>query len=225
MKSRLIGILGLCALLFTLLWAVLMLWGMARGGEVQTFEGALDYVRQRDWLYVATYLNAVLVTIAVTMLFGALYAFYQPVTPSWAAVGIVFVLIYGALNLLVYASQITVVPQLVRLQALPGIENASAFFLGQMVQAWPGSLLSALNGLAYAILGIPSIIFGILLLRGDAMMRAAGVLMVLNAVACIVGPIGAVTGNTLLGIGTVVGGFLWLLALAPLSVAFLRDGA
>ena len=94
-----------------------------------------------------------------------------------------------------------------------------------MIQAWPGSAIGILNGLAYAILGIPSIVFGLLLIRGSAMIRAAGVLLVLNAIACFAGPIGLVAGIKVLEMGTVVGGFLFLLALFPLTVGFLRMDA
>jgi hypothetical protein len=56
-------------------------------------------------------------------------------------------------------------------------------------------------------------------------MRTAGVLLVLNAIACFAGPIGLITGVSVLELGTMVGGFLFLLALVPLCVAFLRIDA
>ena len=52
-----------------------------------------------------------------------------------------------------------------------------------------------------------------------------GVLLALNAIACFAGPLGLVTGVEILEMGTVVGGFLFLLALFPLSAAFLRMDA
>ncbi|MFC2038018.1 hypothetical protein ACFLYD_08715 [Chloroflexota bacterium] len=163
MKAKAVGLLSLVSLILVLLWAVTLIWGVARGDVVETFDQALDYVHNRDGLYLVNYANAVLFTLTVTLLFGALYAYYQPVAPSWSAAGIVLVPVYSALNLLVYASQITIVPQLVRYQSLPGHEAAATFLLGQMIQLWPGSAIGIVNALAYAILGIPSIIYGLLL--------------------------------------------------------------
>ncbi len=225
MHSKLVGVLSLIALVLTLFWAVMIIWGLARGDVVETFDQALEYAQDRGALYQLTYVDAVLITVAVTMLFGALYATFRPVAPAWSAIGIVFIPVYSAFNLFVYASQITVVPQLVELRSTSGSGAEVDVLLGQMVQAWPGSAIGILNGLAYAVVGIPSVIFGLLLMRGDAMMRAAGALLVLNAIACFAGPIGLVTGIPALELGTVIGGFLFLLALVPLSVAFLRVDA
>lgn len=222
MNARLVGMLALIALVFTLLWVLFMVLGMGSGATDDRLVEHLDQVQERDVLYTATYANALLVTVSVTMLFGALYAHYAPTAPAWAAVGIVFVPVYSALNLLVYASQITIVPQLLEFMPPPGSEGAASYFLAQMIQIWPGSAMGTVNGLAYAILGIPSIIYGLLLWRGNGLLRAAGVLLVVNAIACIAGPIGVVTGIPALEVGTVLGGFLFLSALVPLSFAFLR---
>jgi hypothetical protein len=224
MKSKPVGILALVNLVLVTLWVVTLIWGMARSGAVETFDEALDQVHDHDGLYLVTYANAVFFTLSTTMLFGALYAYFRPVAPSWSAVGIVLVPVYSAFNLFVYASQITIVPQLVELQSLPGTDAAATFFLGQMIQIWPGSAIGIVNGLAYAILGIPSIIYGLLLWRGNRLRRAAGVLLVLNALACFAWLIGLVGGVPLLEIGTVVGGFLYWLALFPLTLGFLRIG-
>jgi hypothetical protein len=91
-----------------------------------------------------------------------------------------------------------------------------------MIHAWPASAIGILNGLAYAVLAIPSIIFGVLLCTGNRPMRAAGILLVLSAIASFAGFSGVITGFQVLNVGTVVGGFLFLLALFPLSLAFLR---
>jgi hypothetical protein len=139
-------------------------------------------------------------------------------------VGVIFVPVYCALNLLVYGSQVTIIPRLVDLVADPVHEREAAFFLGQMIHAWPDSAVAVVNSLAYAILGIPSIIFGLLLYRGFAARQVAGVLLVLNALACIAGLIGLITGILILEIGTLLGGGIFLLALIPLSMAFLRQG-
>jgi len=68
------------------------------------------------------------------------------------------------MNLAVYLSQVTVVPRLFQLQATPEYQALSQFLLRQAIQQWPDSMVSIVNNLAYAILGVPSIIFGVLML-------------------------------------------------------------
>jgi len=223
-NTRLVGTISLITLILVALWAALLVWSIARGGVVETLDQALAHAQGRDAVYTLNYVNAVLVTLAATALFAALHVHFRRAAATWSAVGMVFVPVYCTLNVLVYASQVIIIPELAELKVQPGYEAAAAFFLGQMVQAWPGSTIAVVNGLAYAILAIPSSVFGALLYRGRGMMRIAGVLLVFNAVACIAGPIGLITGISALEIGTVVGGGLFLLALIPLTVAFLQEG-
>jgi len=91
-----------------------------------------------------------------------------------------------------------------------------------MVQAWPGSVVNVLNNLGYAVLGVPSIMFGSLLARRRSL-RYAGLLLALNGVACIVGLVGIAAGSELLSLGSIVGGAVFLVALGPLSVGLLRE--
>lgn len=222
MNTRLIGVISLITLILVSLWAALLILSIARGDVVETLDQALAYVEGRGAVYALIYVNAVLFTIAASAFFAALYVHFRAKAPTGSAVGILFVPVYCALNVLVYASQITIVPQLAELKALPAYENAAMFFLGQMVQMWPGSTIAIINGLAYAILAIPSIVFGALLVQENGMKRVAGVLLVLNGLACIAGPVGLVIEIPVLEIGTLLGGGLFLLALIPLTVAFLR---
>jgi hypothetical protein len=73
------------------------------------------------------------------------------------------------------------------------------------------------NGLAYAVLGIPSILFGLLLWKHPGALRWGGLLLALNGAACILGLIGFLTGNALLTQGVMIGGFLFLAAMFPLA--------
>lgn len=157
------------------------------------------------------------------MLFVALYLYYKPIAPEWSAIGAMFVPIYGAMNLVVYLSQITVVPRLVQLQTIPEYQALSQFLLRQAIQQWPDSTVSIVNNLAYAILGVPSIIFGVLMLKPASVLRLGGVLLVLNGLACVAGFIGIVAQSAWLSRGSLIGGILFLLALVPMSLVFLQD--
>jgi hypothetical protein len=223
MKAKTLGAMSLTCLIVTVLWLVLYIYSVASAGPLETLEQALASVARPDALFYLTYANATLVTLSATMLFAGLYVYCQPTAPGWSAMGLVFVPVYCVLNLFAYLSQITIVPRLLALQQTAEYQAASRLLLGQMVQQWPGSAVNVLNNLAYAILGIPSIVFGVLLCRRGSSTRLPGVLLALNGVACIIGMAGVVSGSGLLQQGSIVGGALFLLALIPLSLTFLRE--
>ena len=219
MKTRPLTILTLIVLLGTILWLVLMV----ASGVPETFEAALEKVTRQGLLYNLVYLNAAfLVTLPVTLWMALLYANCRHRLPEWAAwIGLICVPVYGTLNLLVYLSQITLVPQLVEMHQQAETRAAAEALLRVAIQDLPGSTVGFFNGLAYGILGIPSIIFGIeLARRGSTSLRVGGVLLVLNGVACITAVAGSLLGLAPLEFGSVLGGGLFLLALFPLTWAF-----
>lgn len=222
MKTKLLGAISLVSLALTALWLVLLVAGTISSGPMETFGQALANVNKLDWMFYLTYINAALITVSATMLFAGLYLYCKRTAPQWSMMGLVFVPIYSALNLFVYLSQITVVPSLLSFQRTAEYEAVSTLLLRLMVQQWPGSAVSTFNNLAYAILGVPSIIFGTILFKRSKSMRLPGVLLALNGVACIVGFVGVVLENNLMGLGSAAGGALYLLALIPLSVSLLR---
>jgi hypothetical protein len=75
----------------------------------------------------------------------------------------------------------------------------------------------------YALLGIPCIIFGIILAHKGRLWRIAGWLLALNGLACILCIFGITIKNDLLSLGSLIGGVLFLAALFPLSLAFWRE--
>jgi hypothetical protein len=210
-------------LVFTVLWLVFLIAGVASAGPLATFDQVLAHVGKLDMLFYGTYVNAALVTIFAVMLFAALYEFCRLLAPTWAGIAIAFVPIYGAMNLLVYLSQVTIVPRLVHLMGVAEHRALSAFVLRQLVQQWPDSAVFVVNNLGYAILGIPSLIFGVLLFQAARSLRSSGVLLALSGVASIVGFVGIALGNAVLRNGSIVGGVVFLLALVPMSWVFLRQ--
>ena len=224
MKTRTLGILSLVCLVGTVMWLVLVIWGAAIVGPLDTFERVLTYVEKSNALFYLTYLNAaMLVTIPAIVLMTGLCIYCKPEIPNGSVVALIFVPIYGAINLFVYLSQVTIVPLLVDLRHMAEYQPACDVLLRLTIQQWPESGVAFFNGLAYAILGMPSIILGIALCRHPRLQRVAGVLLALNGVACILAMVGALTGSSLLGGGTLIGGVLFLLALFAMSVAFLRE--
>lgn len=214
--SRLAALLSLVCLMLTALWLGLLIADMATAGSLDTFELVAAHAARLHGLFYATYLNAALLTVAAVALFAALHAWLEPTAPGWIAVGLVFVPIYGTLNLVAYLSQVTLVPALVMLGADPRYAEAAELLLHLTLQAWPASAMAFFNGLAYGILGIPSILYGTLLWRRPGALRWGGLLLALNGAACILGVIGALAGSALLAQGVMIGGVLFLLALLPL---------
>jgi hypothetical protein len=98
-----------------------------------------------DILLYATYTNATLVTVSAVMLFTALYLYYKPKAPQWSTIGVIFVPIYGAMNLVVYLFQVTVVPRLLQLHDMPEYQAFSQFLLRQTIQQWPDSAVFCLR--------------------------------------------------------------------------------
>jgi hypothetical protein len=218
-----LGYLSLITLVLTAIWLVLLIAGTAGAGPLDTFEHVLAYVSRLDALFYFTYLNAALIVVAATALFCGLYRCYREVAPDWALVGLVFVPVYAAFNLFAYLSQVSIVPRLVALRQQPEYRAAADLLLRQMIQQWPESAVAFFNGLAYASLGIPSIIFGLLMFREKPPLKVAGALLALNGVACILGMVGFLTRSAPLSLGTVAGGVLFLLALAPMSLMVFKE--
>ena len=80
--------------------------------------------------------------------------------------------------------------------------------------------------LPYALLGIPSITFGVTLFRqpGKAV-RTGGLLLAVSGICTIASLIGIVIESDLLLMGTMIGGLLFTLMFLPLAWGFLRQEA
>ncbi len=223
MNTRFLAILSLLTLLFTAVWLTLLIASAMGQGPASTFEQVLAGIARLDATFYLTYINATFITIFATLLFAGLYVYCRPYLPDWAGVmGIVFVPVYSTMNLFAYLSQITLVPTLLKLQQMAEYQAAASLMLRLAIQQWPGSAAWVFNNLAYALLGIPSIIFGIALCRRGMALWMAGILLAFNGIACIMGVIGILVGNSAIALGSAVGGGLFLLALIPMSWAFWR---
>jgi hypothetical protein len=207
---------ALSCLVVTVIWLALLIYGTAVEGGVESYEEALAAATDIGLLDVLTYFNAALITVTAMMLFAGLSVLLWPDAPLWTAMGAVFVPVYGLLNLFAYLSQLTIVPRLAALRPTMDV------LLAQMVQAWPGSVVNVLNNLGYAVLGIPSIIFGVLLARRAPSLRAGGILLAVSGAASVVGIVGIAARIGALELGSIVGGVFFLAALVPLSVTWLR---
>lgn len=205
-------------LITTSLWLVLMIVSISNTGAIITIEEAIGSVMNPGILFYLSYINAVFVTITATVFFVYLYSYCKSLNSEWSLMGMVFVPVYCILNLLVYFSQIAVIPRLISLMNTQQHSEVYIAILGQFIQGWSGSAVSVMNQLAYAVLGIPSVIFGIILVKHKRISTLGGWLLVLNGLSCIVGVIGTAANSQALAIGSVVGGALFLFSLAVIVV-------
>lgn len=213
MNAKKLWFSALSCLIFTVLWLTLMILSASKTGSISTFEQAIDFVMKAGILFQLSYINAVFVTVTITIFFTCLYYYYKPLHAEWSLIGYVFIPIYSVLNLLVYFSQISVVSRLITLMNTSKYPEVYRVVLGQFVQGWSGSTISVVNQLAYAILAIPSIIFGTLLIKEKKISTLGGWLFTLNGLSCIVGVVGTAINNQVLAVGSVLGGALFLFAL------------
>jgi hypothetical protein len=224
MKSRLAGSLSLLTLILSVIWLVLLITDRAAAGPMDTYEQVLTHVSNLNALFYITYFNAALITLAASLLFAVLYVYLKPYSATLAMMGLVFVPVYAVMNLSVYLSQISIVPALIVLQKQPELTAGAVVLLREMIQQWPASGASFFNNLGYAVLGIPSILYGYLLTGRGGGLKWGGLLLVLNGAACMLGAAGSLLGSRLLASGSLAGGVLFLAALFPISAAFLRRG-
>lgn len=214
----------LAALLFAslVLWLGLMIAHAASLGPVVTVADAVAAARSLDALHYANYGNALVFTAITAIWLTCLYPVLRDTHPCLARAGVVFVPIYGALNLVAYGAQITLLPLLAA--SLDGPHGATyAVLVAEVTQLRPTSILGQLNGLAYAILGIPSVTYGLALWSRGLLARVAAGLLMANAVACAVGVAGVVRGSAALGLGSLVGGVLFTAAVPLLWIHFRRE--
>lgn len=105
------------------------------------------------------------------------------------------------------------------------VETADeALGLAQLGQQWPGSVVNVINNIGYAVLGIPSIVYGMLLHRARPPLGLGGILLGLSGVASIIGLVGHMVQSDAISAGSIVSGGFFLLALIPLSRGFLQEG-
>jgi hypothetical protein len=206
-----------------------------QGTVIANFEDAYDFVKDPGVLFYLTYLNVVVLTIFDVVLFGMLYLYFKPAFPVLSLCGVLFVPVYAAYNMFVYISQVSIVQKIISVYEGQVGEEVMQVLLGQFIQLWEHSTIAFINNYAYAILGIPSVLFGIAIYRMEpglnasssvkipGLSKATGLLLVLNALACLLGIIGIIMGNQILAYGSAIGGGLFFLSLIGLSIIFWRD--
>jgi hypothetical protein len=227
MRTRTVGWLAVTTLALTSSWLVLPISDQAAPGSLVTTEQVLEHIREPDAAYFAIYTVAGFLIVSTTRLFAGLYGLFRQIAPLAALCGVIVELVYTSVNLLVYFSRITIVPALIAQQEL--VHSPMLVMpLYQLVHQAPNPSAAFVNGLAYAVLGIPSILFGRILWRlgrhtGQVLQVSAGLLLALSGVLTMAGFTAPFFESVLLDMGLVAGGAVFWIALIPLSLSLLAS--
>ena len=221
--TRTMGLLTLAVALTTALWAGLMVATQMTAEPVTTLEAKITSLGTLNFWFYLNYVNAALITLLTVATLVGFYLYCRDGDVLWSTIGLAFVPIYGMGNLVAYLSQVFVVPGLLELYHAPGTTTIAQTLLGLTIQDWPGSAIAALNGLSYAVLGIPSIIFAALMFYKSRGLRAGSALLALSGALSIVALTGVALRNPTLSALTLVSGFAYLLALLLIGRFFLRQ--
>jgi hypothetical protein len=222
MKTRTLGILTLLVALTTMLWVALVIMIEMQKGPAQTLAAEIAFIESHWGLFNLNYVNAGLITLfTVAMLAGYVHYCWDN-DRLWALIAMVFLPLYGLADLVAYLSQVFVVPSLLAAYHQPSSAAFAEILLALTLHTWPGSVVGFINALAYAALGIPSLILGVLLFRKARRLRPGGMLLAVSGVLSIVALIGVGVGSALLSSLVMLSGFLFLIALVPLAIFFLK---
>jgi hypothetical protein len=197
----------------TLAWLPTMIWSM---WDVKPDWDKVDYlqkVMRFEFSFIIAYMNGVLLTVLALLLFWILFEHYVLTNRGIVKIALFFLFIYGTINLVVYSSQLIVLPILVNRIFNTDLSPNDISMVYNWIQMAPGSKMAQANAFAYAFLAIPSIIFGVLMMKENRQGRIAGWLLIANAFACIAGVMGLLFKIQVLQSGTVIGGVLFLVAL------------
>ena len=224
MKTRVVGILALAVAITTLVLAVIMAGGEVTATPATTLEEKIESLGDPGLLFYLAYVNAVLITILGVAMFAGFFAYYRDKAGLWSTIAFAFVPIYGLGNIIAYSSQVFVVPHLLDLYHQPETRMIAQVLLGLAIHNWYGTAIEALNILSYAILGIPSIIFAVIMFKTKGL-RVGSILLALSGVLSFVAVVGVATQNLILGMMTLVSAAMYMVSLVIIGVFFVRQPA
>lgn len=220
--TKTIAILSWIVLALSTVWVVLMLLSVPSEADMISLQDFIKYLGGAGVLFNLNYLNAGLLTFAVSLLFAALFAFYKEKDLLCSAIAFAFTPVYALLNLTVYFSQVAVLPAFVDMHQVSKYAASSELWIAMLSQLWPGSLFGFLNAMAYALLGVSSITYGWLMLKQISLLRWAGIMLIFNGILCITGFAGIFMDSEILSLGLMAGAVFFMAAMALMGIGFQR---
>lgn len=209
MKSHRIGWLAVFVIITTLLWIVLLVISESGAPEIKSIQDKIQVIENQKSLYIAGYLNAALLTLFAVFFMSAVFAHFRKIDSFWSTIAFSFIPIYGLANLISYLSQVFILPTLISLFKENETQAVALVLLKLSIHTWPGSAIEALNSLAYAILGIPSIIFSLIFFRSTKILKLGGLLLLPSGVLSILAFVGLITGLVFLTSLSILSGIIF----------------
>jgi hypothetical protein len=221
MNKKTIGIISSIAIITNIIWIILMIAMEGNAPVFNSLAERISFIESKVILFKLSYLNAALLTIMGISFMTALFIYSKEKHIFWSTIAFVFIPVYGVLNLFSYLSQVMIIPPLINSYNQPGTRDIASVLLNLLLHAWQGSAVESLNGLAYAILGIPSIIFPILVMRKPVVLACGGVLLLISGILSVIAFTGTIIHNQYFTSVSVVGGIFATLAHFPIAYHFL----
>jgi hypothetical protein len=203
------------SLLLTVTCAIFAGISISQGQPASSGIEYLTWLSKPDVFYSAYYVGAVILTLLIVALFTLLYGYLSNINRTAALVGIVFIPVYGVINLVCYSLQITVVPSLAAGAISAG---GDVGFVSQLILNDSSSVLGFVYGLAYSILAIPSIIYGLMFVKNAK--KCSGITFIIHGLLYVVGIAGFMLKNTVLSQGINLGAIAFLICLVFLIIDF-----
>ena len=222
MKNKSVGWLVLVLIFTTLLWIVLLALSESGTPEITSIQDKIQAIENQKSLYIAGYLNAALLTLVTVFFMSAIFAHFRNTKSFWPTIAFSFIPIYGLANLISYLSQVFLVPVLISLFKEIETQTISLVLLKLTIHNWPGSTIEAFNSLAYALLGIPSIIFPLAWFRNSNPLKIGGFFLAVSGVLSIIAFIGIISGLGFLTFLSIISGIAFLFALFPIAYYFFK---
>ncbi|AEV27923.1 hypothetical protein SpiGrapes_0059 [Sphaerochaeta pleomorpha str. Grapes] len=197
----------------TIVWLVFTFISMSQVKSEWTSGDFLRWASHPDIFFLINYGNATLLTLVAVWFFYNLLSYLDFEFGNYKKTCFTFVILYGALNVCCYASQVFLIPSL----AQKTLATAEDFdFMVNFIHAYSFSLVAFANGLAYAVLGIPSLLAGLSLFGNNK--KVSGVLLIMNGVFCLIGLLGFIIKSRYLMLGTMLGGIAFLFSLGAILI-------
>jgi hypothetical protein len=188
---------------------------ISRGQPTSSGIEYLTWLTKPDMFYTAYYVGAVILTLLIVALFTQLYGYLSNINRTAALVGIVFIPVYGAINLVCYSLQITIVPSLAA-EALSA--GGDVGFVSQLILNDSRSVLGFVYGLAYFVLAIPYIIYGLMFVKNAK--KHTGFMLIIHGALYVAGIAGFMLQNVVLSHGLNLGAIAFLICLVFLIFDF-----
>ncbi len=186
MKTKLIGQFALAVIIIV---AVTIIVSLFSSGEFsyRDIETVEDYVRYKESAVSSnnfSHFFIIFFSVSLVFFFISIYRFCKIKNPDWAAVGVFFLPPFAGLTLLFSALQVSVVPQLISMYNQPEYQEAISMLFSQFL---PGTANQAyaIADVPLLFLGIPALIFGLILSRDQKLLKVTGILLAISGIGFI----------------------------------------